>query len=72
VERWIMRWKFWQRRTWKCAEHGPQGLVYFCDEKRDAEAGIHRASGLSDAFGGYMCVCQRGSYSVKYGCLAGD
>jgi hypothetical protein len=67
-----MIWPFRRRPAWKCAEHGPQGLVCFCDERRDREAGVHRASGLSDAFGGYLCVCLRGSFSVKYGCMAPD
>ena len=51
-----------------CPEHDP--LHCSCDEKRDRTSGVHRASGLSDAFGGYMCVCGGGSYSVTYGCLA--
>lgn len=51
-----------------CLEHGPQHCS--CDEERDRAAGIHRASGLDDGLGGYLCVCLRGRYSVKYGCMA--
>jgi hypothetical protein len=53
-----------------CAEHDTQGYHCACDERRDRAAGIHRASGLSDAFGGYECVCGRGSFT-KYGCTDG-
>lgn len=42
----------------------------FCDEDHDRAAGIHRASGLDDGMGGYLCVCLGGRYSVKYGCIA--
>ncbi len=44
-----------QRRQ-PCAEHDP--LTCFCDERRDREAGVHRPSGVADAFGGYVCVCE--------------
>jgi hypothetical protein len=39
-----------------CDKH-PSPLTCFCDEDRDREAGIHRASGLDNGFGGYKCVC---------------
>ncbi len=39
-----------------CADHDPS--TCFCDERRDREAGIHRPSGVANAFGGYVCVCE--------------
>jgi hypothetical protein len=53
-----------------CAEHDP--LHCACDERRDREAGIHRPSGLCDAFGGYECVCGNGSWTETYGCVSAE
>jgi hypothetical protein len=54
-----------------CPEHDPQGYHCACDEGRDRAAGIHRASGLGNAFGGYVCVCGNGSWTMKSGCTSG-
>lgn len=52
-----------------CVTHDP--LHCACDEERDRAAGIHRASGIGNAFGGYECVCGEGSFTVKFGCIGG-
>lgn len=38
-----------------CKKHDP--LTCVCDEERDRKAGIHRATGLDNGFGDYMCTC---------------
>lgn len=38
-----------------CADHDPSRCS--CDERRDREAGRHRASRWSNIGGGYQCVC---------------
>jgi hypothetical protein len=62
--------RIFRRRPSGCTDH--PGLVCFCDEERDRRAGIHRASGLDDGFGGYLCVCGGGRYSATLGCMATD
>jgi hypothetical protein len=40
-----------------CHEHSTRGITCCCDEDRDRANGLHRPSGTSNAFGGYLCVC---------------
>ena len=59
-----------QRGHW-CLEHSPAGYDCFCDEALDLANGLHRASGVGNAFGGYNCVCGEPWLDTLGGCVNG-